>query len=84
VSRSAIERVRLVRAALEQVAIAESLAASDYPRAMLRVVRGQTLQQWGFPLDGLTAFHSALELEPALDAARRRETELAAAIRAGR
>jgi hypothetical protein len=80
-SRSAIERVALVREALDEVAAAERQVPDARARARLRVVRGRTLELWGFPVEALGAYREALAMDPTCEPARSVEAAIIASLR---
>jgi hypothetical protein len=80
-SRSAVERLELVRSALAEVEAAEHEAPDARTHAMMELVRGNTLEMWGFPVDALEAYRSARSIDPEYPAARRSEAQCIAALR---
>ncbi|MBI1795722.1 MAG: hypothetical protein HYR74_01590, partial [Candidatus Eisenbacteria bacterium] len=59
VTRSSVERVALMRAALAQIDTAERLAAQPAERAMIIRSRAERLQIWGLPWDAFIQFRNA-------------------------
>ena len=80
-SRSAIERLALMRAALAEVQAAEQQAPDRRTLAMLELVRGRTLQLWGFPLDALEIFRAAVAIDSSSARARQMEADCLASLR---
>lgn len=82
-SRTAFERVALARAALAEVRLAEQQAPSARARTMMQLVRGRTLEWWGFPRDALEEYSAALANEPDSPQAQRAVRECLAGLHAG-
>src|SRR5262249_34113237 len=72
-TRSAIERVALVRAALGEFSVAADRAGEPRVRAALIMARAQLLEKWGFPLDALEGYHASLAIDPTSAATRKAE-----------
>ena len=83
-TRSAIERLELVRGALGELELADRVAPDDASRALVAIARAQVLERWGFPIEALAAWHHARELDPGSSLADRGEAECVAALRGER
>ena len=79
-SRAAIERIDLTRRALAEIALAEREAPDRRTVAMLELVRGQTMELWGFPLDALDLYRRAARIDSSSATARRREADCRARL----
>ena len=79
--RSSVERIAMLKESITETILAERLAANANDRVLALLERGRALETWGFPLDALTQFRTALAIAPqradAVTAARRIERELA-------
>ena len=79
-SRAAIERIDLTRRALAEIALAEREAPDRRTVAMLELVRGQTMELWGFPVDALDLYRRAARIDSSSATARRREADCRARL----
>ena len=82
-SRSSIERLALMREALDEVRVAERRAPDRRTVAVLELVRGRTLMLWGFPLDALEVYRGALAIDSTSATTRRMIAECEASLRGG-
>jgi hypothetical protein len=80
-SRSAIERLELTRAALDEIAIAERRAPNRRTIVMMEVARGRRLELWGFPLDALEIYRAAATLDPSATTVQKVEAACLARLR---
>jgi tetratricopeptide (TPR) repeat protein len=83
-TRSAIERLELVRGALAELELADRAAPDDASRARVAIARAQVLERWGFPVEALAAWRRARDLDPGSPLASRGEAECLAALRGER
>lgn len=63
-TRSSVERIALMRESLEQLDIAERMAATPAERATVHAMRAHRYVTWGMPWDALAEFHGAQTDDP--------------------
>jgi hypothetical protein len=63
-ARSSIERVAMMREAIEALERAALLAPTPQDRAIMSMSAGQQFKIWGFPWEALERFHMAGTLDP--------------------
>jgi len=66
-TRSSVERIALMRESLEQLDLAERMAATPAERAQVHDMRADRYVAWGMPLDALAELHAAQTDDPAGD-----------------
>jgi hypothetical protein len=64
VARSSFERVRLIREAVVEMERARAEATLPDERAKVLIAEGTLLGSWGFSMDALAAFNTAVKADP--------------------
>lgn len=79
-SRASLERVEMVRDALEQLVLAERLAPNAATRAAIIDARAQVFELWGLGADALELYRASLGVDPSSAAARAHAAVCAASL----
>ena len=79
-NRTSLDRIALLRAALDELDVAGRLATDPAQQALVHMGRARSLAEWGLPIEALEEYRAAAALDPTSAEAKRRSEQMLSTV----